>query len=234
MATAAAGSPRCGRTSAWLSRPGAASMSAVVAPLVHSRPRLAGCSLSPLDLDRPGAGRVVVATSSTRPQPTPQYEQTVRTRSTSTSSRRQCTSPIVADCVPHRTLGAGGDGESPSAGRWPLRTAHRRGIPAVSSTTAPAVLGPREGDVSSPNSCQHRLITRHRRVLTKPHSASPLGRCRQLGQGGAAATKGPTPMSLDSADRTGAAGRLSSSATAWSASGSSRRCAAATSTAAGG
>lgn len=61
------------------SRPGAASRSAVVAPLVHSRPKLAGWALSPDALRifrRPSAP---VATSSTIPQPTPQYEHTVRT-----------------------------------------------------------------------------------------------------------------------------------------------------------
>ena len=42
-------SPRAGRTSAVVSRPSAAaSISAWVAPLVHSRPKLVGCTLSPL------------------------------------------------------------------------------------------------------------------------------------------------------------------------------------------
>ena len=54
-------------------------MSAVVAPLVHSRPKFAGCSLSPAafrTVRRPSGPR---PTSRTMPQPTPQYEQTVRT-----------------------------------------------------------------------------------------------------------------------------------------------------------
>ena len=68
------------RTSAVVSRPGAASMSAVVAPLVHSRPRFAGCVLVAGRLQhgtpRPSGP---APTSRTIPQPTPQYEQTVRT-----------------------------------------------------------------------------------------------------------------------------------------------------------
>ncbi len=54
-------------------------MSALVAPLVHSRPELAGCALSPdarTTRRSPVAGSR--ATSRTMPQPTPQYEQTVR------------------------------------------------------------------------------------------------------------------------------------------------------------
>lgn len=54
-------------------------MSAVVEPLVHSRPKLAGWSLSPdafRTVRRPSGPS---PTSSTMPQPTPQYEQTVRT-----------------------------------------------------------------------------------------------------------------------------------------------------------
>ncbi len=63
-------------------RPGAASRSAVVVPLVHNRPRLAGCDLSPVDLATrrfPVCGSVVVC--STIPQPTPQYAHTVFTAS---------------------------------------------------------------------------------------------------------------------------------------------------------
>jgi hypothetical protein len=64
--------PRSARTRAVPNRPGAASRSALVAPLVHSRPAFAGCALSPLTLTtrrRPSGSR---ATSSTMPQPTPQ------------------------------------------------------------------------------------------------------------------------------------------------------------------
>ncbi len=54
-------------------------MSAVVAPLVHSRPRFAGCSLSPYAFSTVRRPSGPAPTSSTIPQPTPQYEQTVRT-----------------------------------------------------------------------------------------------------------------------------------------------------------
>ena len=74
--------PRSGRTRAVVSRPGAASMSAVVAPLVHSRPKFAGCALSPDALSTVRRPSGPAPTSSTMPQPTPQYEQTVRTTGT--------------------------------------------------------------------------------------------------------------------------------------------------------
>ncbi|OOK72178.1 assimilatory nitrate reductase large subunit domain protein [Mycobacterium kansasii] len=67
------GSPRSLRRYADSRRPGAASRSAVVAPLVHNRPELAGCEVRPIDLAMwrfPVAESVV--TSSTMPQPTPQ------------------------------------------------------------------------------------------------------------------------------------------------------------------
>ena len=52
-----------------------ASMSALVAPLVHSRPKLAGCSLSPDTFAMtPLPGSVVTS----MPHPTPQYEHAVR------------------------------------------------------------------------------------------------------------------------------------------------------------
>ncbi len=47
MSIGSSGSPRSSRTYAESTRPGAASMSAVVAPLVHSRPKLAGWLLFP-------------------------------------------------------------------------------------------------------------------------------------------------------------------------------------------
>ena len=69
---------RDGRTSADLSRPSeAAIISAWVAPLVHSRPKLAGCSLSPETLAMTGTPASAVVVTS-MPQPTPQYEHAVR------------------------------------------------------------------------------------------------------------------------------------------------------------
>ena len=50
MSTGSRGSPRSVRTCADSIRPGAASRSDVVAPLVHNRPKFAGCSLLPIDL----------------------------------------------------------------------------------------------------------------------------------------------------------------------------------------
>ena len=49
MSTGSRGSPRSARRYAESIRPGAASRSAVVAPLVHNRPKLAGWSLFPID-----------------------------------------------------------------------------------------------------------------------------------------------------------------------------------------
>ncbi|ANZ13912.1 hypothetical protein SNOUR_02960 [Streptomyces noursei ATCC 11455] len=92
--------PRSARTSAFARRPGAAIMSALVAPFVHRRPELVGCALSPDALAtrrRPSAG--YRTTSRTIPQPTPQYEQTVRTLpsfepdATETPLRGACTFP---------------------------------------------------------------------------------------------------------------------------------------------
>src|SRR5690349_2028840 len=71
--------PRSSRAFAVASRPPAASRSALVAPLVQSRPALVGCARSPPALStlrRPSGPR---PTSRTIPQPTPQYEQTVLT-----------------------------------------------------------------------------------------------------------------------------------------------------------
>src|SRR5712691_10652332 len=77
--TGCGSAPRSGRTRAVVSRPGAASMSAVVAPLVHSRPKFAGCSLSPVAFRTVRRPSGPLPTSRTMPQPTPQYEHTVRT-----------------------------------------------------------------------------------------------------------------------------------------------------------
>lgn len=72
-------SPRSSLTSAVVSRPGAASISAVVAPFVHSRPAFAGCALSPEAFRTVRRPSGPIPTSSRIPQPTPQYVQTVRT-----------------------------------------------------------------------------------------------------------------------------------------------------------
>jgi hypothetical protein len=73
-------SSRVGRSRAENSRPSSARIiSAWVAPLVHNRPKLVGCNLSPATLamtGRPLAGSGLVCTSI--PQPTPQYEHAVR------------------------------------------------------------------------------------------------------------------------------------------------------------
>ena len=71
-ATAAPARSSAGRRSA-------AIISACVAPLVHNRPKLVGCSLSPdtcAMTGTPVAGSVRVSTEI--PQPTPQYEHAVR------------------------------------------------------------------------------------------------------------------------------------------------------------
>lgn len=60
-------------------RPGAASISALVAPLVQSRPRFVGCALSPVAFRTVRRPSGPLPMSSTIPHPTPQYEQTVRT-----------------------------------------------------------------------------------------------------------------------------------------------------------
>ncbi|BDT93997.1 hypothetical protein IFM12275_39730 [Nocardia sputorum] len=52
--------------------------SACVAPLVHSLPALAGCSLSPLTLAITGFPAPSGAVVTVIPQPTPQYEHAVR------------------------------------------------------------------------------------------------------------------------------------------------------------
>ena len=80
MSTASIASPRRGRRYADSMRPGPASMSAVVVPLVHRRPKLVGCVFRPEDFAafrRPVSGSVMM--SRTRPQPTPQYAQSVST-----------------------------------------------------------------------------------------------------------------------------------------------------------
>ena len=73
-------SSRVGRSSADFNRPSSAAISsACVAPLVHSRPKFVGCSLSPETRAMTGLPEpesVVVCTS--MPQPTPQYEHAVR------------------------------------------------------------------------------------------------------------------------------------------------------------
>ena len=72
-------SSRFGRSNADVNRSSSAAISSAwVAPLVHSRPKLAGCSLSPETramTGLPESGSAVVSTS--MPQPTPQYEHAV-------------------------------------------------------------------------------------------------------------------------------------------------------------
>src|SRR3954469_11980115 len=69
-------SEREGRTNAEVSRPSSAAIiSAWVAPLVHSRPKLAGCNLSP---DTFAMTLLPGSVLTSMPQPTPQYEHAVR------------------------------------------------------------------------------------------------------------------------------------------------------------
>lgn len=71
--------PRSARTNAVRNRSGVSTISALLAPFVHSRPTFPGWVRSPDTLRIRRTPAVSDPTSSTITQPTPQYEHTVRT-----------------------------------------------------------------------------------------------------------------------------------------------------------
>ena len=102
-------SSRDGRSSADVSRSSSAAInSACVAPFVHNRPKLVGCSLSPVTramTGLPESGSVAVCTS--MPQPTPQYEQAVLVTAMKLMVGGQCFGLFSDDVIavkidPHR------------------------------------------------------------------------------------------------------------------------------------